>query len=124
MPRIPIYQRRRYSLVQIPKHQRAHTMANPPPNMNNHQGNQTVFFIQPPLPQNHQPLSWIEKALMVHAVSFNMILDGQDTMIILQNSHFLAHLVSEGLHMSMSNYYIHVWLDNILQPLAPNLNAQ
>ncbi|XP_033515561.1 uncharacterized protein [Nicotiana tomentosiformis] len=98
-------------------------MVNPSPNLNNQPENQTIFFIQPPIPQDHQPLSWIEQAVMGHAITFNMILDGQKTMIILHNLHFLAQLVSEGMHMAMSNYLNHIWLNNILHPLAPTMNA-
>lgn len=123
MPRLPASQRRRYRLVQILQHQRAHAMANLQPNPTNQIGNQTIFFIQPPLPQEHQPLSWIEQALMGHPISFNMILNGQAMVIILQNSHFLAQLVSKGIHIVMNNYQNHIWLNNVLHPLTPSMNA-
>lgn len=58
--------------------------------------------------------------LVGHAISFNMIVDGQETMIIPQNPHYMA-LVNEEMRLAMNNYFNQVWV-NILNPLAPNMS--
>ncbi|KAG5606110.1 hypothetical protein H5410_027602 [Solanum commersonii] len=40
-------------------------------------------------------------------------------MIILQNPNFLAQLVTEGMKLAMDNYVNHLWMENMLNPLAP-----
>lgn len=57
---------------------------------------------------------------MGHAISFNIMLNGRETVIILQNSHYLAQPISEGIRLSMNNFMNHVWVNNILHPVASN----
>lgn len=81
-----------------------------------------IIYVQPPAAQDYQPLSWMEVGLMGHAVSFNLQINGQQTIVILQNTQYLAQLISEGMRLAMNNYLNQVWLNNILHPLAPSIN--
>lgn len=87
-----------------------------------HMENLPNIYVQPLPPQDYQPPSWMEMGLLGHAVSFNLRINGQETIIILQNTHYLAQLITEGMRLPMKNYLNHVWPNNILHPLAPNLN--
>lgn len=58
---------------------------------------------------------------MGHAFSFNIMLNGRETVILLQNTHYLAQLILEGIRMAINNYMNHVWLNNVLQPITPNV---
>lgn len=58
---------------------------------------------------------------MGHAISFYVMLNGRETLIVHHNSHYLTQLISEGIWLSMNNYMNHIWLKNILHPIAPNL---
>lgn len=51
-----------------------------------------------------------------------MIINGQEEWIVLQNPNFLARLISEGMALAMGNYINHMWLANVLDPLAPALD--
>lgn len=72
-----------------------------------------------PLHPLHQAQSWIELGLKDQAVIFTMDINGVNTMIILQNPNFLLQLVMEGMKMAMNNYVNHIWMENVLSPLAP-----
>lgn len=120
MPRIPISKRRRCRLIQILRLNRLQNMANlTPPNPQT--TNTPTIFIQLPMLENHQQLYWVELGLMVHVISFNIMFNGRETVIVLHNSHYLAQLISEGIRLSMNNYMNHIWLNNILHLVAPNL---
>lgn len=86
------------------------------------QPNLPVIYTQPPLPHDHHPTSWIELGLMGRAFSRQLNINGQVTIILIQNPQFLAQLISEGLHLAMSNYMNHIWVNNIMQPLVPGMN--
>lgn len=81
-----------------------------------------MIYAQPPMPQNHQPTSWIELVLMRRAISLQLTINGQESVILIQNSQFLAQIVSEGLQLAINSYMNHIWVNNIMQPLAPCMN--
>lgn len=60
---------------------------------------------------------------MVHAISFNIMLEGREIIIVLQNTHYLAQLISEGVRLAMTNYMNQVWINNVLHSVAPNMTA-
>lgn len=115
--RLPLHNRRRYRLIQILCQQRPSNMNNLPllPQLQN----PPQSFVQPPLPQDHHPMSWIEIGLMGRGLVFNSTINGQESVILIQNPRYLAQLVAGGLHLAMSNYWNHVSVNNILQPLVP-----
>ncbi|KAH0776381.1 hypothetical protein KY290_007792 [Solanum tuberosum] len=77
-----------------------------------------VIYATQALPQTNPPLSWIELGLRDQAVFFTMDLNGQEVMIILQNPNFLSQLISKGMKLAMDNYLNHLWINNIMNPLA------
>lgn len=89
-----------------------------PPHLENPQ----IIFVQPFQDQDHQPLSWMDMGLMRHAISFNIHVNGQESIVIFQNTQYLAQLIIKGMKIAMSNYWNQVWLNNILHPLAPSMN--
>lgn len=60
---------------------------------------------------------------MGHAILFNFQINGQEMIVIFQNTHYLAQLITEGMRLARNNYLNQVWLNNILHPLAPSLNS-
>lgn len=78
------------------------------PSLPPHIANPPTYYVQPPVPPDHQPLSWIEMGLMRHAIPLNMMIDGQKTVLVLQNLYYLAQLVSEGMQLAIRNYINHV----------------
>jgi len=86
--------------------------------------NPQIIYVQSPQAQNYQPVSWMEMGLMGHACSFNVQINGQDSVIILHDTQYLAQLVTEGMRLAMNNYLNQAWLNTILQPLAPSVNPQ
>nr|XP_033512504.1 uncharacterized protein LOC117277192 [Nicotiana tomentosiformis] len=121
MPRIPSTLRRRHRLIQVLRQHRTQNMKNLPP-FPQQMENPPIIYVQPPPAQDYQPLSWMEMGLLGHAVSFNLQINCQETIAILQNTHYLAQLITEGMRLAMNNYLNQVWLNNILHPLAPSLN--
>ncbi|KAM3284649.1 hypothetical protein P3S67_023448 [Capsicum chacoense] len=43
---------------------------------------------------------------------------GHETLVVLYNHNFLAQLISEGMEISIEHFVNHLWLANILEPLA------
>lgn len=86
-----------------------------PPQIENLQ----IIYVQPSQTQDFQPVTWMEMGLIGHAASFNLQINGQDTIVILYNTQYLAQLVAEGIRLAMNNYLNQVWINNILQLLAP-----
>lgn len=50
-----------------------------------------------------------------------MVIIIQNPNFIIQNPNFLAHLITEGIRLAIDNYTNQIWLNNILNPLAPAL---
>lgn len=76
MPRIPSTLRRRHRLIQILRQHKTQNMENIPP-FPPQMKNPPIIYVQPPLAQDYQPLSWIYMGLLGHAVSFNLQIHGQ-----------------------------------------------
>lgn len=53
------------------------------------------------------------------AMFFTIDLNGQEVMIMIQNSNFLSQIILEGMKLAVENYLNHLWLNNIMNPLAP-----
>lgn len=81
--------------------------------------NPTTIYATQALPLTQPPHSWLKVGLQNQATFFTLDIEGQEVMIILQNPNFLAQLVTEAMTLAMDNYTNHVWLNNILSPLAP-----
>lgn len=92
-------------------------MTNPPP----FQPAPPTDYILRPLPLEHQPTSLIENGLRGQAMFLSMNINNQETPIILQDPQVLAQLITEGMNLAMFNYMNHLWLANILDPIAPAL---
>lgn len=60
--------------------------------------------------------------MLGHAITFNIQINGQEMVIIIQNICYLAQLISEGMHLAMNNYTNQMWINNILHPLALTMN--
>lgn len=62
----------------------------------------------------HQTQTWVKYGLRDRAVFFTMVINGENTMMIIQNPNFLAHLIMEGMKLAMDNYVNHHWMENVL----------
>lgn len=71
------------------------------------------------IPPSEPPLSWIGQGMQGQAVFFNLSINGQEIIFIIQNQNFLAQLITEGIILAMDNYMNHMWMANVLDPLAP-----
>ncbi|KAH0705475.1 hypothetical protein KY290_010166 [Solanum tuberosum] len=78
-------------------------------------GEQTFYATQAPLP-NHTPHSWLEMSLQGQPLSFSVVVDGRQVIVLVQNPTFLAQVVSEGMRIAMKTYNNHLWLSTVLQP--------
>lgn len=76
--------------------------------------NVPIIYAQTPLPRDHRPTLWIDLGLMGRGVSLQLNINGQDSIVLIKKPQFLAHLVSEGLHLAMRNYINHIWVNNIM----------
>ncbi|XP_015060445.1 uncharacterized protein LOC107006395 [Solanum pennellii] len=80
-----------------------------------------LIFATEPVHPLHQSQSWLETALQNHAAIFSMDINGTEALIILQNHNFLAQLITEGMKIATQHLVNHMWMTNMLDPLAPNL---
>ncbi|XP_019227051.1 PREDICTED: uncharacterized protein LOC109208395 [Nicotiana attenuata] len=51
-------------------------------------------------------------------------INGQEAIVILHNTQYLAQLITEGMRLAMNNYLNQVWLNNVIHPMAPSLNTR
>lgn len=61
----------------------------------------------------------MEIDLQGHAALFFMDINRVESMIILQNSNFLAQLITEGMKIAMENFVNQMWMTNVMDPLLP-----
>ncbi|KAK4340244.1 hypothetical protein RND71_041706 [Anisodus tanguticus] len=102
---------------QRPPMEAMENLPSPPPQFAQHH----IIYATQPLDPMHQPHFRIELGLQGQAVVFTMTINGVNTVIALQNPNFLAQIISEGMKLAMDNYMNHVWLHNVLNPLAPTV---
>ena len=81
--------------------------------------NNTLVYATHALPPSQPHLSWLEEGMRDQVVIFTMDVLGQEIMFKLHNPNFLAQLITERMNLAMDNYSNHIWLGNILNPLAP-----
>lgn len=110
MPRLPFTARRSFMLVHVPHQQRITNMDNLPP-LPSHSPNQPLFFTSLPQSQNYQPNSWLEAGLLGHARTLNIQINWHEMVIIIQNTQYLAQLISKGMHIVINNYTNQVWIN-------------
>nr|XP_009762739.1 PREDICTED: uncharacterized protein LOC104214726 [Nicotiana sylvestris] len=78
-----------------------------------------IIYTIPPLLMNHVPQSWLEYGLTGFSLNMNLQLEGQDIMIQLKNSSYLAQIVTEGLRIGMDNVENHPWLSMFNNQMPP-----
>ncbi|KAH0738715.1 hypothetical protein KY290_037420 [Solanum tuberosum] len=84
-----------------------------------HPLNNTPIYVTPAPPPNAIPSSWLEISLQGHSLSFNVMIEGREVAIVVQNLTFLAHVVGEGMRLAMEAYNTHVWMAFMLHtPLS------
>ncbi|KAH0714834.1 hypothetical protein KY284_007739 [Solanum tuberosum] len=114
---LPLNKTKKSRLLLLTKNMNDNSNNTPFPLMSN----PLVVYATEALPSKPTPFSWIELGLRVQVVFFTIDLNGQEVMIILQNPNFLSQLVSEGMKLVMENYLNHLWINNIMNPLAPTV---
>lgn len=76
----------------------------------------TPIYATPTPPPNGIPKSWLELSLIGNSLSFNVINEGREVDVVVQNPTFLAQVVGEGMWIAMETYNTHVLMTFILQP--------
>ncbi|KAH0672405.1 hypothetical protein KY290_024644 [Solanum tuberosum] len=80
--------------------------------------NTPIYATPAPLP-NAIPSSWLELSLQGHSLSFNVMIEGREVAIVVQNPTFLAQVVGEGMRLAMEAYNTHVWMASMLHTPLP-----
>ncbi|KAH0636608.1 hypothetical protein KY290_037027 [Solanum tuberosum] len=74
-------------------------------------GTTPVYASLPPL---LTPLSsWLEMGLQGQTMTFSVLLDNQEIIMLIQNPTILAQVVSDGMRIAMETYNNHLWMTSM-----------
>ncbi|KAH0635688.1 hypothetical protein KY289_035603 [Solanum tuberosum] len=76
---------------------------------------ETTIYATPMIPSTFST-SWLEMSLQGYSLIFNVLMENQVVMVVVQNPTFMDQLVSEGMIMEMATYHSHLWMSSILHP--------
>lgn len=85
-----------------------------------------TYYVTPASSPNLFPTSLLEMGLQNQALSFKAIVEGRQVMIVVRNSTFLSHVVSQGMRLGLETYNNHMWMSSIFQnsmiPPSPQMS--
>lgn len=83
-----------------------------------------LLYATQPVHPLHQPSTWIERVIQVHATLFTMDINGVETLVILQNQNFLAQLISKGMKKAIEYFVNQIRLSNVMNSLVKSTTPQ